>query len=83
VARDLSVLGVRVNTIAPGLIDTPIYDGFPDPAAMKQKLGRDVVFPQRLGRSDEFASLALELLGNSYLNGEVVRLDGAARLQPK
>ncbi|MFE9327516.1 SDR family NAD(P)-dependent oxidoreductase [Nocardia sp. NPDC052278] len=83
VARDLSVLGVRVNTIAPGLVDTPIYDGFPDPAAVKEKLRRDVVFPSRLGRPDEFASLAIELVGNSYLNGEVVRLDGAARLQPK
>jgi len=83
VARDLAVTGIRVNTIAPGLIDTPIYDGFPDPAAMKDKLRRDVVFPSRLGRPDEFASLALELLGNSYLNGEVIRIDGAARLPPK
>ncbi|MEU8803245.1 SDR family NAD(P)-dependent oxidoreductase [Spirillospora sp. NPDC048819] len=83
VARDLSVLGIRVNTIAPGLIDTPIYDGFPDPAAVKDRLRRDVVFPPRLGDSTEFASLTVELLGNGYLNGEVVRLDGGARLQPK
>lgn len=83
VARDLAALGVRVNTIAPGLIDTAIYDGFPDPAAVKDKLASSVVFPSRLGLAEEFASLALELLGNGYLNGEVVRLDGGARLQPK
>jgi NAD(P)-dependent dehydrogenase (short-subunit alcohol dehydrogenase family) len=83
VARDLAVVGIRVNTIAPGLIDTPIYDKFPDPAAAKEKLRRDVVFPPRLGTADEFASLTLELLGNTYLNGEVIRLDGAARLPPR
>jgi len=83
VARDLAVVGIRVTTIAPGLIDTPIYDGFPDPEAFKEQLKRDVLFPQRLGTADEFASLVLEVVRNRYLNGEVLRLDGGARLQPK
>ena len=82
-ARDLAVVGIRVNTIAPGLIDTPIYDTAPDPEAFKDRLKRDVLFPDRLGRADEFASLALELLTNTYMNAEVVRLDAGARLQPK
>jgi len=83
VARDLAVVGVRVVTIAPGLVDTPIYDAFPDPAEFKEQLRRDVLFPKRLGVPDEFASLALEVVRNDYLNGEVIRLDGGARLQPK
>lgn len=82
-ARDLAVIGVRVNTIAPGLIDTPIYDGYPDPAAFKAKLGEGVVFPRRLGRPEEFAQLAWAIIGNPYLNGEVIRLDGGVRLPPK
>ena len=82
-ARDLAVVGIRVNTIAPGLIDTPIYDNAPDPEAFKERLKRDVLFPDRLGRAEEFASLALELLTNPYMNAEVVRLDAGARLQPK
>lgn len=82
-ARDLSVVGIRVNTIAPGLIDTPIYGFGGDAETFKAKLGRDVLFPDRLGRPAEFASLALELLTNSYMNAEVVRIDGGARLQPK
>jgi NAD(P)-dependent dehydrogenase (short-subunit alcohol dehydrogenase family) len=83
IARDLAVVGVRINTIAPGLIDTPIYGSGEGSEAFKAKLKRDVVFPDRLGTSDEFASLALELLTNSYMNGETIRIDGAARLQPK
>ncbi len=82
-ARDLAVVGIRVNTIAPGLIDTPIYDTAPDPEAFKKRLEQDVLFPRRLGTAEEFASLALELLTNPYMNAEVVRLDGGARLQPK
>ncbi len=83
VARDLAAVGVRICTIAPGLIDTPIYGEGEGSAEFKEKLKRDVVFPKRLGRADEFATLAVELLSNSYMNGEVIRIDGAARLQPK
>ena len=79
-ARDLAPIGVRVNTIAPGLIDTPMYNGFIDPAAVKAKLAQNVVFPQRLGFPAEFAELAVSLLSNTYMNGEVVRIDGGARL---
>ena len=83
VARDLSVIGVRVNTIAPGLIDTPIYGTGEASEAFKDKLKRDVLFPDRLGTADEFASLAVELITNSYMNAETIRIDGGARLQPK
>jgi NAD(P)-dependent dehydrogenase (short-subunit alcohol dehydrogenase family) len=83
VARDLAVIGVRLNTIAPGLIDTPIYGTGPGSEAFKDKLKRDVLFPDRLGTADEFASLALELITNSYMNAETIRIDGGARLQPK
>lgn len=82
-ARDLALHGIRVNTIAPGLIDTPIYGTGERADAFKGKLGQSVVFPQRLGHSDEFASMAMELVTNSYMNGEVVRLDGAVRLPPR
>jgi NAD(P)-dependent dehydrogenase (short-subunit alcohol dehydrogenase family) len=82
-ARDLAIHGIRVNTIAPGLIDTPIYGSGPDADAFKAKLAQSVVFPARLGRSEEFASLALELITNSYMNAEVVRLDGAIRMPPR
>ncbi|OAA27801.1 dehydrogenase of unknown specificity, short-chain alcohol dehydrogenase like [Frankia sp. EI5c] len=83
VARDLSVVGIRLNTIAPGLIDTPIYGEGPGAEEFKDKLRRDVLFPRRLGTADEFASLALELLRNSYLNAEVIRIDAGTRFQPK
>jgi NAD(P)-dependent dehydrogenase (short-subunit alcohol dehydrogenase family) len=82
-ARDLAMHGIRVNTIAPGLIDTPIYGQGEKADAFKAKLGSSVVFPQRLGFDREFASLAIELVTNSYMNGEVVRLDGAIRLPPR
>jgi NAD(P)-dependent dehydrogenase (short-subunit alcohol dehydrogenase family) len=82
-ARDLAVVGIRVNTIAPGLIDTPIYGSGEASEDFKAKLKRDVVFPDRLGYPSEFASLAVELITNSYMNGETIRIDGAARLQPK
>ncbi|HEY9417509.1 MAG TPA: SDR family NAD(P)-dependent oxidoreductase [Pseudonocardia sp.] len=81
-ARDLARHGIRVNTIAPGLIDTPIYDKVPDPAAFKAKLAQSVVYPNRLGTADEFASMALEVLTNDYMNGETIRLDGAIRMPP-
>jgi len=80
-ARDLAAVGVRVLTIAPGLIDTPIY-GFAPPE-MKEGLAKTVVFPKRLGSPDEFAHLVESLAENTYMNGEVIRLDGAVRLAPK
>ncbi|MBV9952592.1 MAG: SDR family NAD(P)-dependent oxidoreductase [Acidimicrobiia bacterium] len=83
VARDLSASGIRLNTIAPGLIDTPIYGEGEGSEAFKAKLGESVLFPRRLGRADEFASLAVELLGNSYMNAEVIRIDGGIRMPPK
>jgi NAD(P)-dependent dehydrogenase (short-subunit alcohol dehydrogenase family) len=79
-ARDLAAHGIRVNTIAPGLIDTPIYGEGEKAEAFKERLATSVVFPRRLGLAEEFASMALELITNSYMNGEVVRLDGATRL---
>jgi NAD(P)-dependent dehydrogenase (short-subunit alcohol dehydrogenase family) len=83
VARDLSAVGVRVNCIAPGLIDTPIYGEGEASDQFKEKLKRDVLFPKRLGTADEFAGMAVELLGNSYMNAEVIRVDGGVRMQPK
>jgi NAD(P)-dependent dehydrogenase (short-subunit alcohol dehydrogenase family) len=83
VARDLSAVGVRVNCIAPGLIDTPIYGEGEASEAFKDKLKRDVLFPKRLGTAGEFAGMAVELLGNSYMNAEVIRVDGGVRMQPK
>jgi NAD(P)-dependent dehydrogenase (short-subunit alcohol dehydrogenase family) len=83
VARDLGSLGIRVNTIAPGLIDTPIYGHGAEVEAFKERLASHVVFPRRLGLPEEFASLALELITNSYMNAAVVRLDAGARLPPR
>lgn len=82
-ARDLGVVGIRVNTIVPGLFDTPIYGSGPEVEEFKSHLARDVVFPRRLGVASEYAGMALALLENSYVNGEVVRVDGALRLPPK
>ncbi len=82
-ARDLSAIGVRVNTICPGIIDTPIY-GFREGAAeFKAKLVAPVVFPKRMGRADEFAHLVRALIENDYVNAEVIRFDGGIRFQPK
>jgi NAD(P)-dependent dehydrogenase (short-subunit alcohol dehydrogenase family) len=83
VARDLAVVGIRVNTILPGLIDTPIYGAGEGSEAFKGKLAQDVLFPHRLGRASEFASLAVELLSNSYMNAESIRIDAGIRMQPK
>ena len=82
-ARDLSRHGIRVNTIAPGLIDTPIYGSGEQADAFKAKLGESVVYPNRLGTAEEFASMAVEVLTNDYANGETIRLDGAIRMPPK
>ena len=83
VARDLAVVGIRVNTILPGLIDTPIYGSGPEAEAFKARLGTQVLFPPRLGKPEEFASMAVELLRNNYMNAESVRLDAGIRMQPK
>ena len=80
-ARDLSVAGIRVCTIAPGLMDTPLLGLLPDPA--KKALGAGVLFPTRLGYPAEFAQLALAIVENPYLNGETIRLDGGLRMPPK
>ena len=83
VARDLSAAGIRVNTIAPGLIDTPIYGDGEQAEAFKAKLGESVLFPKRLGQPAELASMVVEALTNSYLNAEVIRVDGGIRMPPK
>jgi NAD(P)-dependent dehydrogenase (short-subunit alcohol dehydrogenase family) len=82
-ARDVAPIGVRVNTILPGLIDTPIYGTGTASEEFKARLGAGVLFPKRLGYANEFASLAVELLTNSYMNAESVRLDAGIRMQPK
>jgi len=82
-ARDLSAIGVRVNTICPGLIDTPIYGFHEGVEEFKARLVAPVVFPKRMGRADEFAHLVRMLIENDYMNAEVVRLDGGIRFQPK
>jgi NAD(P)-dependent dehydrogenase (short-subunit alcohol dehydrogenase family) len=82
-ARDLSVIGVRVNTICPGIIDTPIYGTLPGSDDFKAKLIAPVVFPKRMGTAAEFAQLARSLIENDYMNAEVVRFDAGIRFQPK
>jgi NAD(P)-dependent dehydrogenase (short-subunit alcohol dehydrogenase family) len=82
-ARDLSVIGIRVNTICPGIIDTPIYGAGPASEEFKAKLAAPVVFPKRMGTGDEFAQLVQALIENDYMNAEVIRFDGGIRFQPK
>ena len=81
-SRDLAPVGVRVMTIAPGLMDTPIYDAVGG-AELKEHLIKTTVFPKRLGTADEFAHLVQSIAENSYLNGETIRLDAATRLPPR
>jgi len=81
IARDLSRDGVRCMTIAPGLFETPMLLGMPP--EVQDALGKMVPFPPRLGRPAEYAKLVQSIIGNTMMNGEVIRLDGAIRMQPK
>ncbi|MFK8049803.1 MAG: SDR family NAD(P)-dependent oxidoreductase [Halioglobus sp.] len=88
IARDLAVLGIRVNTIVPGLIATPLMMGgaeemSPEIAEFLQPLASQVLYPKRLGNSDEIAHLAQCIVENDYINGECIRMDGGIRMQPK
>jgi NAD(P)-dependent dehydrogenase (short-subunit alcohol dehydrogenase family) len=80
-ARELARAGVRVVTIAPGLIETPMFNGLPD--EVRDALAASVPFPQRLGLPGEYAALVLHIAANRYLNGETIRLDGALRMAPR
>jgi NAD(P)-dependent dehydrogenase (short-subunit alcohol dehydrogenase family) len=80
-ARDLSRNGIRVMSIAPGIFDTPLLAGLPEPARIS--LGQQVPFPSRLGKPEEYAALVRHIIENPMLNGEVIRLDGALRMGPK
>ncbi|WP_242891161.1 SDR family oxidoreductase [Actinomadura litoris] len=82
-ARDLAAIGVRVNTICPGIIDTPIYGEGEAAEEFKAKLYAPVPFPKRMGRASEFAHLVKALIENDYMNGETIRFDGGIRFQPK
>lgn len=88
IARDLAVLGIRCNTIVPGLIATPLMMGgfeemTPEIAEFLKPLSSQVLFPQRLGKSEEIAHLAGAIIENDYINGECIRMDGGIRMQPK
>jgi len=81
VARDLASAGIRVNTIAPGIIDTPLLAGLPE--AARASLGQQVLHPKRLGTPNEFAALVHLLVTHSYMNAETIRMDGGIRMTPK
>lgn len=81
IARELARYGIRVLTIAPGIMETPMLAGLPQ--AAQDSLGEQVPYPARLGRPDEYASLVMEAVRNGYLNGETIRLDGAIRMAPR
>ena len=81
IARDLARMGIRINTIAPGIYNTPLMHGAPD--SVKNPLIEMVQFPKRLGHPEDFASLTKHIVENSYLNGETIRIDGSIRMAPK
>ena len=81
IAREYARIGVRVNTIAPGIFWTPMVDGMPP--HVQESLSASIPFPSRLGKPEEFAELAAHIMENEYINGETIRLDGAVRLAPK
>ncbi|WP_285043050.1 SDR family NAD(P)-dependent oxidoreductase [Plantibacter sp. LMC-P-059a] len=81
IARELARHAIRVVTIAPGIMETPMLAGLPE--AAQASLGQQVPYPARLGRPDEYAALALHIIENGYVNGETIRLDGAIRMAPK
>jgi NAD(P)-dependent dehydrogenase (short-subunit alcohol dehydrogenase family) len=80
-ARELARAGIRVVTIAPGLFHTPMVDGLPPEA--QASLAAGVPYPPRLGQPSEFAALAVHIVENRFMNGEVIRLDGALRMPPR
>ncbi|MGD2130722.1 MAG: SDR family NAD(P)-dependent oxidoreductase [Lysobacterales bacterium] len=80
-ARELARFGIRVMTIAPGIFWTPMVDGMPE--HVQESLAASIPFPSRLGQAEEYAELAATIIGNTYLNGTTIRLDGAVRLAPK
>jgi NAD(P)-dependent dehydrogenase (short-subunit alcohol dehydrogenase family) len=80
-AREFASLGIRVCAIAPGIFETPMISGMPQP--LQDALGRSVPFPPRLGRPSEYALLLMAIIANPMLNGETIRLDGAIRMQPR
>lgn len=81
IARELARYGIRVCTIAPGIMETPMLAGLPE--AAQESLGAQVPYPSRLGRPDEYARLVMSIVENGYLNGETIRLDGAIRMAPR